>query len=51
MPYETPRRGCEDNIKMDYKEIGREVMDWNHLVQDTGQWLVDVNTVMNLWIS
>jgi hypothetical protein len=27
-----PRRRWEDNIKMDYQEVGCESMDWNELV-------------------
>jgi hypothetical protein len=32
------RRGWEDNIKMDLREIGWEVVDWIHLVQVRDQW-------------
>jgi hypothetical protein len=28
------RRGWEDNIRIDLREIGWEVVDWTHLVQD-----------------
>jgi hypothetical protein len=28
----------ENNIKMDLREIGWEVVDWMHLVQDRDQW-------------
>jgi len=37
-----------DNIKMDTKEIGAEVMDWIYLAQDRVQRRALVNTVMNL---
>jgi hypothetical protein len=30
---------CEDNIRMDLKEIGWEGVDWLHLAQDRDQWL------------
>jgi hypothetical protein len=33
-PLRRPRRGWEDNIKMDLKGIGLEGVDWNHLVQN-----------------
>jgi hypothetical protein len=37
-----------DNIKMDLREIGLDVVDWIHLAQDRDLWRVFVNTVMNL---
>jgi len=27
----------EDNIKMDFKEVGYDDVDWSHLVQDRDQ--------------
>jgi hypothetical protein len=45
-----PRRRWEDNIVMDLREIGWGGMDWIDLAQDTDQWRVLVNTVMNLWV-
>jgi hypothetical protein len=47
-PLERPRRGWEDNIKMDVKEIGRGGMDLIDVVQDRYQCRTLVNTVMNL---
>jgi hypothetical protein len=35
---ETTRRSSEDNIKMDPKEIDRDIVDWIHLAQDRNQW-------------
>jgi len=35
---------------VDIKEIGREDVDWIHLVQNTDQWRVLVKTVKNLRI-
>jgi hypothetical protein len=40
----------EDNIKMELREIGWEVVDWMHLDQDRDQWRAVVNTVINLWV-
>jgi hypothetical protein len=32
------RRRWEDNIKMDFQEVGFEVMDWIDLDQDMDRW-------------
>jgi hypothetical protein len=37
----------EDNIRMEFRIIGREGMDWMHLPQDRNQWRDPVNMVMN----
>jgi hypothetical protein len=47
-PLGRPRRRWVDNIKVDLREIGRDVLDWIELAQDRDQWRVLVNTVMNL---
>jgi hypothetical protein len=39
-----------DNIKIDLREIGWDVMNWIDLAQNRDQWRVLVNTVMNLWV-
>jgi hypothetical protein len=44
------RRRREDNIKMDLREIEWEGVHWVHLAQDSDQWRVIVNTVMNLQV-
>jgi len=41
-------RRWEDNIRMDLREIGWDVVDWMHLAQDRHHWRALVNTVMNL---
>jgi hypothetical protein len=43
-----PKR--DNNIKMDFKGNGCEVVDWVHLTQDVDQWRALVNVVMNLWV-
>jgi hypothetical protein len=43
-----PRHRWEDNIKMGFKEIGCEGVNWSHLAQDSVQWRIVVNMVMNL---
>jgi hypothetical protein len=43
-----PKRKCEDNIRLYLKERRLEKVKWIHLAQDRGQWLILVNTVINL---
>jgi len=45
-----PTYRTEDNIKMDVREIGWEVVGWIHLAQVRDQWQAVLNTAMNLWI-
>jgi hypothetical protein len=47
-PLGRRRRRCQNNIKMDLREIGWDGMDWIDLAQDMDQWKALVNTVMNL---
>ena len=47
----TLRRRYECNIKLDRKEIGWEVMDWNHLAQGRYKWCARVNVVMYLRVQ
>jgi hypothetical protein len=42
-----PRRRWEDNIKVDFQEVGRGGY-WMELAQDRDRWRALVNTVMNL---
>jgi hypothetical protein len=37
-----------DNIKMDLREIGWDVVVWIDMAQDRDQWRALVNTVLNL---
>jgi hypothetical protein len=37
-----------NNIKIDFREIKWDGMDWIDLAQDRDQWRALVNTVMNL---
>jgi hypothetical protein len=46
-PLGRPRRRWEDNIKMDFQELGWG-MDWIELAQDKDRWRTVVNAVMNL---
>jgi hypothetical protein len=36
-PLRRPRCRWRDNIRMDLREIGWEVVDWTHLAQDRDQ--------------
>jgi hypothetical protein len=47
-PLGRPRHRWEDNIKMDFREIGFGDVDWIHWAQDRDRWRALVNTVMNL---
>jgi hypothetical protein len=33
-----PRRRWEDNIRIDFRKIELEAVDWLHLAQDRDQW-------------
>jgi hypothetical protein len=43
-----PRRGWEDNIKMDFQEVGCEGMDWIKLAEVRDWCWTLVNAIMNL---
>ena len=47
-PLGRPRRKWEDNIKMDFQEVGCGGVDWIELAQDRNRWRALVNAVMNL---
>jgi hypothetical protein len=49
-PFGRPRRGWEDNIRIDLRKIGWEYVGFMHLFQDRDLWRGFVNTVMNLWV-
>jgi hypothetical protein len=40
----------EGNIRMDFREIGWELLDWFDLAQNRDKWQALVNKIMNLWI-
>jgi hypothetical protein len=50
-PLGRSRRRWVDNIKMDFREIEWDGMDWIDLAQNRDQWRALVNTVMNLRVS
>ena len=47
-PLGRPRRRWEDNIKMDFQEVGGGCGDWTELAQDRDRWRALVSTVRNL---
>jgi hypothetical protein len=44
----TSARRWEDNIKMDFHEVGGGRGDWMELAQDGNRWRALVSTVENL---
>jgi hypothetical protein len=49
-PLGRPRRRREDNIKMNFQEVGCEGMYWINLAQDRDRWWALVNAAMNLGV-
>ena len=47
-PLGRPRRRWEDNIRMNFEEIGINAGNWVESAQDKGYWRVLVNVVLNL---
>jgi hypothetical protein len=47
-PLGRPRCRWEDNIKMDFREIGIDRANWVRLARDKVQWRSFVSMVMNL---
>ena len=46
-PFGRPSRRCEDNIKMNFQDVGCGGMDRIDLSQDNDRWRALVNAVMN----
>ena len=49
-PLGRPMHRWEDNIKMDFQEVGCGGMDLIELAQDRDRWQALVTVVMNLWV-
>ena len=49
-PLGRPRRRWEDNIKMDFQEVGGGCGDWMELAEDSERWRALVSTVMNFQV-
>jgi hypothetical protein len=47
-PLGRPTSRCEDDVKIDLREIGIDGANWIQLAQDRVQWRAFVSTVMNL---
>ena len=47
-PLGRPRRRWEDNIKMEFQEVGGSCGDWMELAQDKDRWRALVSTMRNL---
>jgi len=46
--HRRPRFRWENNIKMDFQEVGYGAVEWIDLAQDRDRWQALVNAVMNL---
>ena len=49
-PLGRPRRGWEDNIRMDLEVIGINAGNWVDSAQDRNYWRALVNAALNLWV-
>ena len=49
-PLGRPRHRWEDNIKMDFQEVGGGCGDWMEVAQDRERWRALVSTVMNIQV-
>jgi len=49
-PLGRPRHRWEDNIKMDFQEVGCGGVDWIMLTHIRDRCWTMVNAVMNLWV-
>ena len=47
-PLRRPRRRWEDNIRMDFEEIGIKAGNWVDSAQDRDYWRALVNAALNL---
>ena len=47
-PYGKPRRRWEDNIRMDFDEIGINADNWVDSAQDRNYWRALMNAALNL---
>ena len=50
-PLARPSRRWEDDIKIDFKEVGCDSGEWNDVAQDRVKWGAYVRMVMNLRVN
>jgi hypothetical protein len=50
-PLGRRRRRWEDNIRMDLRETGCEVVEWIHLAEDRDRWWAVMKTVMKIRVT
>jgi hypothetical protein len=50
-PLGRPRHRWMDNMKMDLREVGWDVVCWIDMAQDGDQWRSLVNTILNLRVQ
>ena len=48
IPFGRHRHRWENNIKMDFQEVGRGGKNWIELAQDRDSWRALMNAIMNL---
>jgi hypothetical protein len=46
-PHRSKRPRWENNIRMDLRKGGWEVVEWSHLAQDRDKWQALVKTIIN----
>jgi hypothetical protein len=44
------KRRWDDNIKVDFREMGSRGMNWIDLARDMDQWRTLLDLVMNVWV-
>jgi hypothetical protein len=49
-PLGRPRHRWEDNIRMDFQEMGCGCVDWMEIAQERDRWRALVSAVMNFWV-
>ena len=50
-PLGRPRCRSDDNIRMDFEEIGTNAWNWVYSAQDRDYWRALVNAALNLRVS
>ena len=50
-PLGRPRRRCEENIRMNFKEVGISTGNWVDSAKDKDYWRALVNAALNLRVA